>query len=83
MGEQLSLKAAIPLAEILATCRKNVSNTGPRKTAQDRKVGRSQAVYPSIGISIGNGYRITPAGNELRDWDSQRISSVLMHDWDH
>ena len=29
MGEQLSLKAAIPLAEILATCRKNVSNTGP------------------------------------------------------
>ena len=30
MGEQLSLKAAMPLAEILATCRKNVSNTGPR-----------------------------------------------------
>ena len=29
MGEQLSLKAAMPLAEILATCRKNVSNTGP------------------------------------------------------
>ena len=29
MGEQLSLKAAIPLVEILATCRKNVSNTGP------------------------------------------------------
>ena len=29
MGEQLSLKAAIPLAEILAMCRKNVSNTGP------------------------------------------------------
>ena len=29
MGEQLSLKAAIPLAEILATFRKNVSNTGP------------------------------------------------------
>ena len=28
MGEQLSLKAAMPLAEILATCRKNVSNTG-------------------------------------------------------
>ena len=29
MAEQLSLKAAMPLAEILATCRKNVSNTGP------------------------------------------------------
>ena len=29
MGEQLSFKAAMPLAEILATCRKNVSNTGP------------------------------------------------------
>ena len=29
MGAQLSLKAAMPLAEILATCRKNVSNTGP------------------------------------------------------
>ena len=29
MGAQLSLKAAIPLAGILATCRKNVSNTGP------------------------------------------------------
>ena len=29
MGEQLSLKAAMSLAEILATCRKNVSNTGP------------------------------------------------------
>ena len=28
MGAQLSLKAAMPLAEILATCRKNVSNTG-------------------------------------------------------
>ena len=33
MEEQLSLKAAMPLAEILATCRKNVSNTGPRATA--------------------------------------------------
>ena len=32
MGEQLSLKAAIPSAEILATCRKNVSNTGPSVT---------------------------------------------------
>ena len=29
MGAQLSLKAAMPLAETLATCRKNVSNTGP------------------------------------------------------
>ena len=29
MGAQLSLKTAMPLAEILATCRKNVSNTGP------------------------------------------------------
>ena len=29
MGAQLSLKAAMPLAEILATCRKSVSNTGP------------------------------------------------------
>ena len=29
MGEQLSLKAAMPLAEILVTCRKDVSNTGP------------------------------------------------------
>ena len=29
MGAQLSLKAAMPLAEILATCRKNLSNTGP------------------------------------------------------
>ena len=33
MGEQLSLKAAMPLAEILATCRKNFSNTGPRTGA--------------------------------------------------
>ena len=32
MGAQLSLKAAMPLAEILATCRKNVSNTGPKWT---------------------------------------------------
>ena len=29
MGAQLSLKAAMPLAEILATCCKNGSNTGP------------------------------------------------------
>ena len=29
MGAQLSLKAAMPLAEILATCGKNVGNTGP------------------------------------------------------
>ena len=33
MGAQISLKAAMPLAEILATCRKNVSNTGPRTVA--------------------------------------------------
>ena len=29
MASQLSKKAALPLAKILATCRKNVSNTGP------------------------------------------------------
>ena len=29
MGAQLSLKAAMPFAEILAMCRKSVSNTGP------------------------------------------------------
>ena len=29
MASQLSKKAAIPLAKILATCRNNVSNTGP------------------------------------------------------
>ena len=30
MASQLSKKAALPLAKILATCRNNVSNTGPR-----------------------------------------------------
>ena len=29
MASQLSKKAALPLAKILATCRNNVSNTGP------------------------------------------------------
>ena len=37
MGEQLSLKAAMPLAEIIATCRKNVGNTGPRHIWWDDK----------------------------------------------
>ena len=32
-----SKKAAMPLAEILAACRKNVSNTGPRVTMCDHK----------------------------------------------
>ena len=35
MGAQLSLKAAMPLVEILATCRKNVSNTGPSVATWD------------------------------------------------
>ena len=30
MASQLSKKAALPLAKILATCRNNISNTGPR-----------------------------------------------------
>ena len=30
MASQLSKKAALPLAKIFATCRNNVSNTGPR-----------------------------------------------------
>ena len=30
MASQLSKKAALPLAKILATCRNSVSNTGPR-----------------------------------------------------
>ena len=33
MASQLSKKAALPLAKILATCRNNVSNTGPRISA--------------------------------------------------
>ena len=43
MGAQLSLKAAMPLAEILATCRKNVSNTGPR-------CARGTTKYVSLSI---------------------------------
>ena len=45
MGAQLSLKAAMPLAEILATCRKNVSNTGPRLI--NCKVDTTSPVYDS------------------------------------
>ena len=37
MGAQLSLKAAMPLAEILATCRKHVNNTGPWVTTMTQQ----------------------------------------------
>ena len=45
MGEQLSLKAAIPLAEILATCRKNVSNTGPWVVSLNQIVNKQSSCW--------------------------------------
>ena len=47
MVSQLSKKAALPLAKILATCRNNVSNTGP----WDEHVGQ---IYPSPWSKLDN-----------------------------
>ena len=55
MGEQLSLKAAMPLAEILATCRKNVSNTGPWwlwRNSLNTMSWSSTCLTTQVGISL-------------------------------
>ena len=46
MASQLSKKAALPLANILATCRNNVSNTGHRST------GRRLSLVYSYGQGV-------------------------------
>ena len=52
MGEQLSLKAAMPLAEILATCRKNVSNTGPWIEPPNRHPASRSHWYAMVSLCI-------------------------------
>ena len=63
MGEQLSLKAAMPLAEILATCRKNVSNTGPS----------SAKMFPVGGVIMIGGILLSYYSNIT--WVSWRLTS--------
>ena len=46
MASQLSKKAALPLAKILATCRNNVSNTGPRALSYYSDLTLSQEFQP-------------------------------------
>ena len=66
MGEQLSLKAAMPLAEILATCRKNVSNTGPRPAN-----GKEIYEQISVGFAITNDCCFCLVAN--REWIIKKI----------
>ena len=71
MGEQLSLKAAMPLAEILATCRKNVSNTGPSWAGEIHysDVIMSTMGSQSTGVSI---VRSTVGSG----WDKKKTSKL-------
>ena len=77
MGEQLSLKAAMPLAEILATCRKNVSNTGPWNagnrnvaftfTTSNNEVGTNGRKFVLIVFSCSDSYNFPLAPTHYSD----------------
>ena len=52
MASQLSKKAALPLAKILATCRNNVSNTGPSRADLVTQWGDNNGGQPWTGNSF-------------------------------
>ena len=69
MASQISRKAALPLAKIFATCRNNVSNTGPRAWVINRIPCRNHGIWLLIHVFISD-ERGPRCFNVLAHWHS-------------